>query len=442
MSTNFESGALWPHQAREVADHGYDKARFLAWDPRTGKTRTILEEALLWGGNILVVCPKTAALTWFDELGMRGLSYTDLVSGSLEDRARLLEMPVRAGVLPNLHFAIVNYDALYALEKVILKYFPPKAVVFDEAHKIKSPGSKRTRASNRIAEKARYTRALTGTPTPKDYRDLYSQCKALDGGALFGVRVRDFEARYCNIEWIGGRYPKLVGYRNLDELRRKWNSIASRVTEKDAFGIQPTPRTLVRHVEFSPAQSERYYQLTRNFILDGVRHPHILARLSTAQQLTWPVKVEMVVADVEASAEAGQKTVVFYQYVEEGQAIFEAIKDTSVARIGGDTSLKLRGELLDRFNNGPFNCLVVQQQAMGEGVPIHADAAIFPSPDANFATHFQCQKRIFVPGKQPTYIYPMVPHTVDGFFMSILSRKSDAHTALLDTPISEVFGNG
>lgn len=114
-------------------------------------------------------------------------------------------------------------------------------VVLDEAsYYIKNPDAKRSKKVFRIRSKKRI--ALTGTPIENCIVDLYAIFKFINPG-IFGEYF-DFERRYIiNVTkklpiFRYGRkmflnIKKIVGYRNIDELKQKISPYYVRRTEKD-----------------------------------------------------------------------------------------------------------------------------------------------------------------------------------------------------------------
>ena len=206
---------LWEHQRHEVDEHWSDPARALWFEPRTGKTRTTVEQVRRLiderGVNrILVVGPIMALrMSWVQELRTLGVATYDLTQGKLADRAKTLQglRPYEDCPLPRV--VLVNYEALKALEPALLKW-APQVVIADEAHLIKSPSAIRTRAMVKLGKQAAYRRALTGTPTPRSYTDLYAQFLFLDP-TIFGTSKKRFENELC---WMHPQWrSKVVGYK-------------------------------------------------------------------------------------------------------------------------------------------------------------------------------------------------------------------------------------
>lgn len=95
-------------------------------------------------------------------------------------------------------------------------------VVFDESMALKNITSKRTQEAIRIASEAEYVILLTGTPTPKNFLDWYSQCEVAQPGLVKEKNKYKFQERYGIVdplyftveEWIQeeiDKFPARVG---------------------------------------------------------------------------------------------------------------------------------------------------------------------------------------------------------------------------------------
>lgn len=151
--------------------------------PGSGKTASVLGmfaflKAQGLAKRIVVVCPKNAFGSWMDEFA---LSF----GGKEELRALNLHAPglgttaARRAALRydtgNMNLILVNYESAGGVLDDLLPLVESDAMlVFDEVHKVKKVGGEYAAAALSLAERAGYTAALTGTPIPNSYLDLYN----------------------------------------------------------------------------------------------------------------------------------------------------------------------------------------------------------------------------------------------------------------------------
>ena len=203
------------------------RALLLADDAGLGKTLQALETAnRLDATTILVVCPAVARRVWADEIAKWFPAWAPHVLvvepgvGAIEVKRRLAE----GGRI----IIITGYD-LYSRATPIVELLRTgrrwSLMVIDEAHFLKTPTSKRTRAVYGRGSIAGVQNAadrvllLSGTPTPNHAGELYPHIRAFWPGVLPGrgtqYEFEDKYTRYTDTQW--GR--QINGSRNTDELR-------------------------------------------------------------------------------------------------------------------------------------------------------------------------------------------------------------------------------
>ena len=163
--------------------------------------------------------------------------------------------------------------------------------VLDEAHKIKSPGAKRTKSIVASGRYAPYKRILTGTPIGKGPFDIYSQLKFLDehfwkphGFSDFNVFKQHFgvwfTAEDCKkLHGYDPGYDKLDGYTNLEQLQAIVDSVSDRVLKEDVLDLPPKLFSK-RYYELNKEQARVYRELVDNYeaeFSDGARVDGALA---------------------------------------------------------------------------------------------------------------------------------------------------------------------
>lgn len=96
---------------------------------------------------------------------------------------------------------------------------PPGIVIFDEGHKLKTPGSQRTKSAMYLADAVReemngYVVVMTGTPAPKSPLDWWSLCEVACPGFIKESNIHKFNARLGLVKYVdkveGSSYPQLV----------------------------------------------------------------------------------------------------------------------------------------------------------------------------------------------------------------------------------------
>ena len=151
--------------------------------PGSGKTASVLGvyACLKSRGlikRLVVVCPKNAFGSWMDEFflcftGKEPLRALNLHAPGLSSTAaRRTALRYDAG---NVNLILVNYESVGGVLEELLPLVRSEALlVFDEVHKVKKVGGEHAAAALALAEQSVYLTALTGTPVPNSYLDLYN----------------------------------------------------------------------------------------------------------------------------------------------------------------------------------------------------------------------------------------------------------------------------
>lgn len=151
--------------------------------PGSGKTASVLGmyAHLRRSGlarRILVVCPKNAFGSWMDEFALSFGGRDTLRELDLQDSrysnaaARRTALRYDAG---DANLILVNYElAGSVLEDLTELVQRDTLLVFDEIHKVKKVGGEYAAAALELARHAAALVAMTGTPIPNSYLDVYN----------------------------------------------------------------------------------------------------------------------------------------------------------------------------------------------------------------------------------------------------------------------------
>lgn len=152
--------------------------------------------------RLVVVCPKNAFGSWRDEweacfggnLACSSLCFHDpqfAMSGSAEKK-RVLSLNLK-----RYNLVLLNYESLGALKQEAAEAVSSDCMlVFDEVHKVKRVNGVRASNALAVASRAEYVVALTGTPIPNSYRDLFNLLNILfpeDYSNLFGFNPGELD---------------------------------------------------------------------------------------------------------------------------------------------------------------------------------------------------------------------------------------------------------
>lgn len=149
--------------------------------PGSGKTSTVYGmyaylKKVHNVNRIIMVGPLNSFGSWLDEFescfgSKEELNHLNIkeMSGSNEKRKQIKYDSGGKNLI------LLNYEALESIQEEIKNIIDENTmVVFDEVHRIKNPEGKRAYFALNIIENAKYVVALTGTPIPNGYQDIYN----------------------------------------------------------------------------------------------------------------------------------------------------------------------------------------------------------------------------------------------------------------------------
>lgn len=208
---------LFPYQVEGVAFLASRGRALLADDMGLGKTLQAIAAGTWLADHagvqkILIVCPASLKQQWAREIAKFTGRSVQVVQGVAESR----NVHYRADAL----FFIVNYELVLRDLSVISETLKPDLLILDEAQRIKNWRTKIASTIKLIP--SRYAFVLSGTPLENRLEDLYSLLQVVDARVL-GPLWR------CLLDFhVTDERGKVIGYRNLSELRRKIASVMLR----------------------------------------------------------------------------------------------------------------------------------------------------------------------------------------------------------------------
>ena len=433
----------------------------------TGKTRTALDTVFAREDvhKILIVCPKSVLLDRVWEKNLFKFHpedkwiYYSLIDGTVKDKAKMLKQITEDSPHLNKYkiFVVVNYDIVWRAELGdALRIFEFDAVIMDESHKIKSAGSKVSKYAALLGKRVPYKMCLSGTPMANSPLDVYGQYRFLDP-SIFGTRYDIFKEQYAVLGGPERRF--VVGYKNLRELDKKFDSIAytCRMSEiADRLKLPPELPPIERGVYLPKKDMDTLKELNKEFIAecengvvvvrnvlgkilrqqqissgfcmvtDGPNEPERLQELNTA-------KYDQLVEDLEGiSPEA--PVVVF--------CVFR--HDLDLVHLAAEKAKRKAYEVsgaaneLEEWRGDQGAVLAVQVQAGSEGIDLTiAHHAIYYSLPA-LSLYEQSRARLYRPGQTlpVTFIHYLARGTIDELIYDSLIRKrnliEDIQNGLVD----------
>ena len=386
---------LYTYQEEGAMHLAFGRRTMLADDMGLGKTVQAIAAAALLKQlrdiqHVLVICPASLKSQWAREIRrFTSLSVT-VVEGNLAERRRVYNDPA--------FFKIINYE-LVRHDLTELFKMRPDLVILDEAQRIKNWRTKTAQMVKSLP--SRYAFVLTGTPLENRIDELYSIFQFLDPRIL--GPLWQFNDRFYELEPRANGSYKVLGYKNLDELRATVAPYVLRRTRAEVLKDLPARTDNNYFVEMTDPQwraYNEYKETLARLIAKAQRIPltpkereilmlclikmrlicnalalHDKELSPKERERTGPKLGELEEILTEEIASNGHKAVIFSQW-----ATMLALTEPIIQRVGlgyvkltGDVPSSKRGGLIEQFFNDP-NCRVFLSTDAG-GVGLNLQAA-------------------------------------------------------------------
>ncbi|WP_299534677.1 DEAD/DEAH box helicase [uncultured Streptomyces sp.] len=296
------------------------------------------------GTHFLVVCPASVLINWTREIRSRSTLSVVPVHGP-DRREAFAEWRGSGGV------ALTTFDALTGLPEAAEVPERPGMLVVDEAHFVKNPAARRSRAVAGWAERADHVLLLTGTPMENrvaEFRSLVALLRPDLAPSLDVTRAAAGSAAF----------------------RRAVSPVYLRRNQEDVLSELPPLVRVDEWVEFSEGDREAYGEAVAGGHFMRMRRaayarPEVSANLARLREL------------VAEAAANGHKVVVFSYFRDVLATVRKALGEDVAGPLAGDVSAARRQLMVDEFAAARGHAVLLSQiQAGGTGLNMQAASVV------------------------------------------------------------------
>lgn len=466
---------------RKMASLDYQGA--LLMDPRTGKTKTAIDcfgiLHLKHGlRKVLIVCPSRVIGVWHEEIHRHSPHLCEVIIWDREGRKRAL--PQSVGRF-DMQIVVVNYEAFatpgkklpsgrrsktngrFKIRGDIAKWIgEDKAMcILDESHKIKNPSGKAATMIVSMRPLFKWRFLLTGTVVTKAKKahDVYMQWKFLNPSRFEDTpTLETFKSTYGRWVDTGEGYTKWIGPRNMPEFHRRIHLDAFAVHREDCFDLPPR-EDIVELIDLKVRAARIYDEMAEMMVariineeiteasialVQGLRLAQITGGHATTpppEKKTYRIGTEKLLAlkaHLEDAQDRSEKLVVaarFRAELDEIAALCASLKLPCWQMRGGvkraDTDRYIR-EFRKHDDAGVF---LMQPSSGSLGIDLSTAAKmIWYSLTTSYVDYTQACDRIALSRKSTTFIYLLVPRTIDQVMYDTLRQDGDVAKAITSTP--------
>jgi superfamily II DNA or RNA helicase len=390
--------------------------------------------------KVLIICPASLKSQWRLEIKKFSGRSCRLVIGSAQERAAQYD--------DTSFFTVCNYEQILR-DILSVERVKWDLIILDEGQRIKNWETKTSRITKSL--KSPFALVLTGTPLENRLDDLFSIVEFIDERRL-GPAFRFF-----NRHRVTDEKGKLLGYKNLDELRQRLRPILLRRTRSAVLKELPPRSTEIRRIPPTEEQLEVHNGhkrivssiVSKKFIseMDLLRLQKALLMCRMSANSTFLVDKtppgysskldELDTLIDQLAAEKDRKIVLFSEWTTMLNLIEPLIqkRNLNFVRLDGSVPQKKRQALIHQFQKDPDCRLFITTNAGSIGLNLQAaNTVINVDLPWNPAVLEQRIGRAHRMGqKRPVQIFLLVTEeTLEESLLSTLSAKQALFLAALD----------
>jgi len=392
--------------------------------------------------HTVIVCPKVVMGDWINV-------YKNIIDTDFRSNVTLYYQPTHIRPHITLKPVIVtSYETILADLPRFITLAKEKriGVIYDEAHKLKNPESKRTVGLTELAHLATRCYLLTGTPLTNGLKNAFSYIHMLWPGEYY-TSYRMFVLRHI----VYSRYSKrtIERYKNSHEIEKIFAERTIRYLKREILDLPEVTYT-TRLLDWDPQQKKYYKELLKNEIIElpdrFIEATDIGARLVRFHQIiTHPEQLGLKCTstrwtvlddDFESIGIEDNKIVIFAHYRATIKRLAEKYKQYNPAVIfGGTVDVE---EQKYKFNNDP-TCRLLIGHPMSCGIGINltiSSHVIFFEYSYDLDGYDQAVARVDRPGQKRAV--SIINYAIRGsieetkILPALISKKKLSMTVLRD----------
>jgi SNF2 family DNA or RNA helicase len=382
---------LFPYQKDGVEFALFKKVAIIADEMGLGKTIqavtiAALKKKLFDFKKTLIICPATLKSQWKKEIEKFTEEKALIISGTPDER--------EVQYFDDTHyFLIANYEMVLrdtqAINKAGIDF-----LILDEAQRVKNYETKTASSIKRLL--AKHTLIITGTPIENRLIDIFSVVSVLD--PYFFGPLWEFSYQHCLFD--SEKINKINGYYNLQELNQKLSEILIRREKRNVLSQLPSVQQFDIPIALSPEQDEYHSSyargiasiLKKKFITayDMQKLQLLLSKMRMVCNSTYLVDEKTNVSPKLVELEdilfrrldlnrSDRKIIIFSEWVKMHKLIARMLRKNKIgfAELNGKVPVKLRGDLIKKFENDPNCKIFLSTEAGGAGLNLQvADVLI------------------------------------------------------------------
>lgn len=411
---------LLPHQQRVMEmTEGFDNVADYI-DMGGGKTFIGSEQMKRFGNDLnVIICQKSKVQDWVDHMTEHYPEYQvfDLTKTKQEKQF----YDVAEEFIPVV--GVINYDLVF--RRSYFAHISGFTLVLDESSMIQNETAQRSKFVLKMHPE--HVILLSGTPTAGKYERLWSQLHLLGWDISKKLYYKQYvEQEFIDVDGSGFKIPVIVGYKNVDRLKRKLAVHGAVFMKTEEFGLADLPSQNDITVNVPVNKYYKHFMKERVVWVDGKQlvGDTTLTKRLYARQLCGQYNQEKLDAVRDLIESTGDRLIVFYNFTAELVELLRIAEKLNrpVSIVNGSS------KDLEQFEQREDSITFIQYQAGAMGLNLQkANKVIyFTLPDKSELFE-QSKKRIHRIGqtKPCFYYYLMCRGSVETDILKTLKMRKD-----------------
>lgn len=399
---------LFPHQIQALNVTKGKKRVAYYLEMGLGKTFVASEKAEEFQENIIIiVCQKSKMKDWQEHYKEFYPKYTAVIYSK-----KVMEIKDNTVI-------IINYESVWRRE--IFKSIRNFTLILDESSYIKNEKSQRTKFILKM--KASNVILLSGTPTGGKYEELYSQIKLL-GWKITKKEYWDTFINYRMQDVCGIKIPKVIGYKNVDELKGKLREAgAVFMRTEDVITLPDTMENIIKVKnipEYKVFAKDRVVTVEKDELVGDTS----LNMMMYLRQLAGMYNKNKKTRLIELLESSEDRIIIFYNFKDEFKKIKKVCTELKkpVSVINGDE------RNLEAYENEHNSVTLIQYMAGAMGLNLQkCNKIIYFSLPLSSELFEQSKKRTHRMGQTKTciYYYLISEKSIEEKIFKVLKMRKD-----------------
>jgi len=382
---------LYNYQKEGIEFALFRKASIIADEMGLGKTiqaigTAVLKKQIFGFKKVLVVCPASLKGQWKKEIEKFCSEKALIVQGFPDEREKQYSDTEHL-------FFIVNYETILrdqlAINKAGIDF-----LILDEAQRAKNYETKTASSIKRLEFK--HVLVITGTPIENRLIDIFSIVSIVD--PYFFGPLWEFSYQHCLFD--PERRDKINGYYNLQKLNQNLEQILIRREKRKVIDQLPNVQQTNIPVNLSPLQADYHASYSKgiaSIIRKKFLTPYdlqklqlLLANMRMVCDSTYLIdeetnespkleELKYILLEKLDVPNSDRKIIIFSEWVKVHKLIGKILRDNNIGftELNGSIPVKLRGELIRKFETNPHCKIFLSTEAGGVGLNLQvADTLI------------------------------------------------------------------